>query len=1308
MCALLTFFAANVLRLTVGDWVSGVASYIVSAMTGLIMLGLTASSVVLGILGLVEFGQSNGRYTQGRAQAIWAFVLSGICCLLLVGGFVASITRSQLPPAFSGQPATAVTNVALNFRYRAPSNGWVQWDVSNFNKDAQFAFMRRKPEVYLMGIMESLGSESQINNSGLASLAFAQLKSVFQDVQEISREPLVVNGMCGLLVEYEAETSHRKVHYVRWYCVTNGWGCQLIGWGNALEGHQVNSEVRQAITGFELLDPEKHAPRTGAFEADFVSAHHQYKALVSQTAWGKFATLGKDFPEAEFGAVRASTEAMAVVPIWLAGQEMSEEALTYGLLSTMNIPPTDPNLTRRRQLDEGGFQGVQYDFQREISGREWIYRIRCIKRGEFAYLVAAWTLQDNPNPEAFFSDAFARLSFSYPLASIKPALTDLSARERKTRGHVMNEAGIQYFRMRDYEKAVSLFREAASSFAEEPTYVLNAVQSWNHLDQPKVALEYLEAHAEVVRKAPELRAYQALFQAQSGMLDRAITNYSALFASGFRDDNHFTEYVSRLTEEQRYDVAQQEVGRYLAAKDSVAVRLVEAEIYRAQKDYSQAIKLLQIQHEKAPFNPQIANTLTEVLIEANRCNEALALSKKSLQNCADSAYPMFLKGRAEFGLKWYREAKESFEAALKLAPTSTTAREYLNVVSGILGEGSNSAIKQAIAQVPLPSCLTNSAACSAPPDCANDFGAYYSRRVTAVQFVPRRECRTTDYLFLNVLDSAGVTAFSTIQVSFDPTAEEIFVNELSVFDDKGTLVSTGKVSDYYVIDENSEDTATHRKTLNIPIPGLRPGCEVRLIITRSELGRIEEFPQFQYLLARTIPTCESAIFISGDTKNLKFGTSPGTSERSVPEGRLWLVKNPPVARHEPMQPPMATYLPELWITDRDATWTAVATNYLDTIHDRLEPDAATRAQGALLVKGLTNEQSRLEAILRHVQTNYTYKAIEFGRRARIPNRPADISHNKYGDCKDHSLLLAQLLEGAGIPARLALVAYGGIVQKDFPSLDQFNHMIVYLPGVHGGQFVDCTDKGCDAGHAIPYGLARSEALILDGLQSRFVSIPESQDIRDEVEVRRKLAFTSSVDATVEECITLKGTYSAMMRSWLLQIPATARRNVLQRQFARDTKDTGEFNLSGLEVPGADMQITVSYPLHNTFRQESGDFTGVIRPGMERPYLETDAISKRLSPFEILLPMNFRAQVEIAPPPGFTVQMLPSLPPKLDARFGTFESRTRIDHNTLILEVVGRQGTGKFPPQDYVRYQESMAQALSLLERGIVLKSHGTP
>lgn len=1301
MCVLLLFCITQGIQMMRAAGLANGALAVVAVAVSLLALGVLGSGFVLAIIGLVEYAQDRERYNQGRSQAIWALVLYGIIGIIVLGAVVRQAGRMNAFTANSkaGEP---LTNVARNYYFKAPPRGWVNFDMSKINKAAQGGFIHRYPDGYLMVIGEAMEDGEDMDTEQLVELGKAQMESLALELKEISHKPYVVNGLSGILAGYEARLSAGRIYYLRWTCSTNGWAYQLIGWGNLTERSRIDPELRQVIDCFAQLDPERKVQTRFQFETDYVSSRFNYGVKIATPGWNRYASLSKHFAEADFGAVHKDGPAFAVVPVWIGDEELSEDALTASLLSTLSIDYPDPGLINPRPITNGALHGMEYGFARKTSG-DVTYRLRCLQGNGFAYLIAAWADSSDTNAEPVFDDAMSRVSFTTPLLSMKPDLAGYSSTELKTRAEVLNKAGLYYFDLHDYAKAAALFAEAARSLPNKPVYTLNAARAWSHRDRPKEALAYVEAQTELLKANPELRSYQAYFQKEAGLTEQALTSYAELFASGYRDDYDFTDYVNLLLRERRYPVATEEVERYLKVKDSVSIRLLEADIYSAQQDYPKAIALLTEQRDKAPFNAQVANALAEALLDADRFHDALEVCTKTVKLNKDASHPQFLKGRSELGLKWYREAKASFETALKLAPADENIRGYLDLVTSMLGEGSNTMLKEPITPVALPDSLTNSSITTLPAGYASDFGAYYSRRISAIHYEPGKDSRTTEYLSAQILDASGVESFSTVQMEFSPLSEQIFVNELRVFDAAGSLISTGHVSDYYVLDDSSDEVATHRKVLNIPIPGLSPGYRLQLTVTRRDLGRLEDFPKFQYCFSRTLPVHESVLFVSGEIGQFRFAAAPSVEEKLLPEGHLWRVLDPSVRRLEPMQPPPDTFLPMLRVSRKDASWTTLATNYLALIRDRLEPDPTVQRQALAMVAGLTNEQERIDAIVRHVQTNYTYKAIEFGPRARIPNKPADIVRNKYGDCKDHALLLKLMLDAVGVPARLVLAAQDSQVEKDSPSLDQFNHMLVYLPGVTGGRFLDCTDKGADVGHVIPYDLSGRDALVLDDLQSRFVTVPEYPLNASTIEVKRKIQFATPAEATVEETLMLSGIHAAFMRSFLLQTAPAHRRIALEKWFARDDRELTGLHLAGLEERDAPLNISITYPLQRNFRPDGDNFVGSLRAGMERVYFHTEPAAKRHSPFEIRAPLSFQAAVDVVPPPGFTAGLLPAPAQSVDARFGACTTSNRADQNTLHLEVTGHKNTGNFSAAEYSAYRESMSKVLSMLEREVILR-----
>ena len=179
--------------------------------------------------------------------------------------------------------------------------------------------------------------------------------------------------------------------------------------------------------------------------------------------------------------------------------------------------------------------------------------------------------------------------------------------------------------------------------------------------------------------------------------------------------------------------------------------------------------------------------------------------------------------------------------------------------------------------------------------------------------------------------------------------------------------------------------------------------------------------------------------------------------------------NPAPFQYESKQQPLASFMPVLWIGECEASWETVGREYLASIEDRQVLDDATRRLAAELTRDCPTNRDKLAKLADYVQHALTYQAIAFGRRAQIPNAAAKTIELKYGDCKDHSLLLQQLLAAVGIPSHLAIVNSAGEITPELPSLDQFDHMVLYVPAAAidepdnavGGLLIDATEKDAD-------------------------------------------------------------------------------------------------------------------------------------------------------------------------------------------------------------------------------------------------------
>ena len=1246
---------------------------------------LLLGTIVLGMLGLMEC-QERRKYKQGPAQAMWALASAGV----LITAVLTLGTSEWFTPAIpTGPPGALLVFEDFNFRFRTPGTPWTLLETNTPQPGAKLRFARSSPGMTLVVSAEKYGAG--FNGRDLVEYGKAKLRGELKPGEIIGEQPLSLAGLSGTRVAMRGRTQGEEVLAIQWSGYMNGYGYQLLAQGPWQNEPQVSQEASNLFSLFACLDLSRVTDASGpGFETNFVSARYGYRVDVVKTDWRRWQALQREFAWFDFAARREAGFYLAVVPVWL-GQEVVEDALRGAMLNTMGISYPDPALGNRKTVTLSGVAGVQFDYERYVYEVPYHYRLRILQGRGFGYLVCAWAERNRRDYDAALDEALERVKFEGSPAT--PGEIDkLPNKERATRALVLNQAGMYYYEVRNYGRAKELYA-AAYAAEQEPVYFENTIMAWSFLNEPEKALAFIEEQAGAHPDSWKLKAYRAQFQGQAGKTNEAVASYEKLFGDGYNDLGALTEYVRLLVKLKRYEAASTAVRRQLAAADQVELRLLEAEIYRETHDFAEAIRLLKAQREKTPFVPEVGSALAITYIEAGQFEPALGLCQELLKTTEPSWQTYVLKGRSEMGLEKYEGAKASFEQALRLSPGEADTRKIVAMLSGMLGEGNNTAAKQVIAPVEIPALLL-AAPKAAPEGYGKEYGAYYSRRITAVEFDNENGCKQTDYGRVYVLDSSGASAFSSVELPFDPLSEEIHVNSVRVVDSGGNVI-TGKVSQVYITDDQDSELASHKKKLNIPVSGIGPGSTLEFMVTRRQTEAAKEKPFLSFTFSRGIPVRQSIVYVTGDAAGLNFKSSPAMEPQALGAGRYWLCEDPIVLRPEPLHPPVAEFVPMLWLGDNSADWTALGKKYFASIRERLTLDAALREQVRRLTENLKTDDEKIAVLARHVQTNYLYKGLEFGRRGRMPELPEEMARNKFGDCKDHSVMLQQMLEASGISARLALVNTAAAVQKELPSVEQFDHMIVYVPGRGADAFIDCTQKGALPGKGPPPGLSKREAFILDKDNPRWERIPAGAAVASSLASTRQARLLDGGDVRVEEYLSVSGLLGARLREQLMEMADTLRRRFLQAHLKDSQAELESWSIDNLDNPAAPLRLKLVYKVRNQFHKVDGRWLGVIPAPLERSYLAYEPVDHRLSPLQLKYPIEFTSKVTLIGPEGWQPQPSEDTDQKLDDPFLSAHCHQETNGAELRVEFTCRQKAGDFTADQYSAFRESMNRALAL-------------
>jgi tetratricopeptide (TPR) repeat protein len=432
--------------------------------------------------------------------------------------------------------------------------------------------------------------------------------------------------------------------------------------------------------------------------ADFHSRQFGYGVRLAGSSWTAWDDLAEVVPEAEFGALLNGDVRFLVIPVSLLGLEPRTEALDHALLARLGIAwPGDP-ISDFDSVQHGDASGHSFQVARTVAGAKNTYHVEVLRHGGCAYLAAAWIDQSKQPPstdsdreaadmktDAALNDVFRRFEFDSQAAA-SPPVDELTTSQRKAHATIFNDLGQFADSVHDYTAAIDSYRLAFELQPDDPAILTNLVNARIERKQFRQALDDLEPNIGRFANEPDLLAGRAYLLSELNQTAAALDAYSALFASGYRAEAPFTQYVTLLADNDRASEALNLVRQYLLEQDSYAIRRLEASLERKLGNQERAIAKLTALLDKQPFSAEVAYDLADCYWAADRFEDSLEVCRQLLEHHYDTAVTFWLQARNQYSLKQYAGARRSLEAVLKREPAHDEARKMLSVVNAASGQ----------------------------------------------------------------------------------------------------------------------------------------------------------------------------------------------------------------------------------------------------------------------------------------------------------------------------------------------------------------------------------------------------------------------------------------------------------------------------------------------------------------------------------------------------------------------------------------------------------------------------------------------
>ena len=330
------------------------------------------------------------------------------------------------------------------------------------------------------------------------------------------------------------------------------------------------------------------------------------------------------------------------------------------------------------------------------------------------------------------------------------------------------------------------------------------------------------------------------------------------------------------------------------------------------------------------------------------------------------------------------------------------------------------------------------------------------------------------HMAFKVLNSEGVQEMSDFTIEFDPDFQSLFIHKINIYRE-------GKVIDQ--LDLNQIKTVQRETNLErhlydgslsalFNLTEVRVGDIIEYSYTRQGFTPVhhgkfstEEYLEYslpvvyiygRYIVPKTEPL--EIRFFNGNTK------PEITAHANYIE---YVVKNEnPETTLYDANVPVWYDASQSYQISQFQSWNDVAKNY----NQYYQISAADRnwlhAKAKEIVEADTIFDDPIVPLVRFVQDKIRYLGFENGLSSHKPSNPKDIFNRRYGDCKDKSFLLSELLKSYQIDAHPILVnsSFGNTINEDLPSPNSFDHCIVQYKKFNKDYFIDPTisNQGIDA------------------------------------------------------------------------------------------------------------------------------------------------------------------------------------------------------------------------------------------------------
>ncbi len=808
-------------------------------------------------------------------------------------------------------------------------------------------------------------------------------------------------------------------------------------------------------------------------------------------------------------------------------------------------------------------------------------------------------------------------------------------RHRTNSSNFLSSIGIEYLKKEQPLIALGYFEKANKVNPTDTLHLLNCAYVYQEKQFFSPGIQHFEEQIETVKKSSKLLSILAEMYESTKQYEKA-RHYNTLALQLNPVDNEATINLSdALWAQGQKKQSLKVVQNLYDTKPSIRVGLYLAQTYMGLEQYSTAIDLLFSIKENFGVNEQLAEYLVTSLIVQKRFEEALSVTQELEAVKGPSLSSWLFKGKCQYFLKRFRHAQHSLKKAIKLDKEHDEAHSFLAATNGFLGESNLSAIKKNIPFVGTQPKLTSIIKNKSP--LTKDAHAFVHYKSNTLKFKKGTKWRITERLVVEILDSIGINMFSEMIYPFEPGFDYVHVNALSVYESTTKLRYNTSLKDFYISNEMDNNAATGSQLAHLPLKQLSIGDIIYLTITRSSVEKSYEIPFFDHQSSLTVPVALDLFTVIADTTYTVF-EEYGDNTRTTRKNRTtWITHNPVLIKKERFMPHYIEYGTGVRVSSKH-TWKDIGAAYEASIEHQFKSSLGIKEKAIDIQNNSRDTQKVIDDIIQWVRQYVEYKNLPFGGHATVPNRSILTLNQGYGDCKDQSLLVKEMLESIGVPSYLVLVNQDAPTSVALPTIQQFNHMILHIPKGEKWreQYIDITDN-IGSHRIVPIELEGKNVLIIDDEKSRLATTPIIENPNEHsVDMYHTIVAHENGTADFRDSIVIRGKFASQLREVLYEMSETHQKNQINEWLKTDipTIQITQLTIENIRDYSKPIIIKLIFSAKTLWKTTDEQISGELPSFWERSFLRLPKIKERHHPIKLPHQARFSSTTKIIVPDGF--------------------------------------------------------------------------